>query len=147
MLPMLRFSFRLGNFEAATNQVVAYVSNPSSARGMVADFVRRTIQGYFKKQSGPGGIQWAPISPSWKRQKQALGFSTQILVMRGDLEASIESEVRGREIETYTDLPYAGALDSGDPPNLPARRFMDLGPVEREVAGEIYLNGVEEAWI
>ena len=144
---MFQFRFFFDQFEAGAEAAIRFLENPASARNRAAAFTKRVIQGYFKKQSGPGGVQWAPISPSWKRQKQRLGFSTQILVMRGDLEASIETEVTGRQIETYTDEPHATRLDAGDPgANLPARPFMDLGAADRSTVGEIYLNELEEAW-
>lgn len=144
---MIEFTFGFSRIDDRADAAIRYLENPAVARERAAIFTRRLIQGYFKKQSGPGGIQWAPISASWKRQKQRMGFSTQILVMRGDLASSIESEIRGREIETYTDAPYAPRLHGGDPAtNLPARPFMDVGSEDREVVGDIYLDELEGIW-
>ena len=107
----------------------------------------RTIRGYFKAQSDPTGAPWQPLNPGYRQQKLAGGFSGQILIKTGDLEADIDTKRVGGGVDAYSAMPYSATHHFGDRSrSIAARPYLDIAEPEEMAYGEFYLDAIERAW-
>jgi phage virion morphogenesis protein len=68
----------------------------------------------FKDQVAPDGTPWAPLSPSYQRDKAR--NKNRILVLNGYLEKSFRYQIGNNELNFGTNVPYAAHHHFGTKP-------------------------------
>lgn len=91
---------RLGDLKPAYHDIGEYLTIAHNQR--------------FKDQVAPDGTPWAPLSPSYQRNKTK--NRNRILVLNGYLEKSFRYQISDNELNFGTNVPYAAHHHFGTKP-------------------------------
>lgn len=106
--------------------VVEYVYRPKldkisdglkdEALGEIADFILETVlenTGNGQSSAGSGG-SWAELSPEYKKQKDAAGYTDEANLERtGDMLSALKTEIDGEEIRLFVEEGEQSAKADG----------------------------------
>ncbi len=101
-------------------------------------YLLRRIRSYFRKEAGPDGRPWAPLSPSWKQRKVREGRDRGIGRYTLSMFNGLAYNATGQRLRVGSSERYAPAFQFGQPRrNQPARPFLGVTDADREVLSEL----------
>lgn len=120
-------------------------SNLKPVFDLFGPYMLGQLRGYIEAERGPDGKPWAPLSPSWKRQKQRevrdRGIGRYTLSMFTGLDY-VASET---ELAVGSDEVYAPSFHFGEPRrNQPARPLFGIKQTDRDRLSELIGNYLSE---
>ncbi|AQT58714.1 phage virion morphogenesis protein [Cellvibrio sp. PSBB023] len=96
------------------NQLQEKLGDLTPALQDIGEYLMNSHQQRFKDQVAPDGTPWAPLSPSYQRNKAR--NKNRILVLNGYLEKSFRYQVGNNELNFGTNVPYAAHHHFGTKP-------------------------------
>lgn len=155
---MIEIEVNIAELEALLGRAMALGANMTpitrALAGVLADIPERA----FANQADPvTGQAWAPLSPTTVKRR---GSATPILQVSGLLAGSIQSESGPDFARVTTATVYApthqfgakkgafGTTKRGRPipwGDIPARRFLGVGPEDEEELAQTALEGLQRA--